>query len=361
MLHIEITGTYPQLKINCCGQNADDLPCNSPFFTEAITKMASFTKYAKGYRVQIAIKGVRESASFRTKREAEAWAGARETEIREQAKLKPKDRHTLLDAMRKYGEEVSNKNRGHRWELVRLKAFEKQLPVAMRIGDVSSDVLSVWRDKRLAEVSRGSVLRDISLLSAVFESARLEWRWIDVNPLRDMRKPKSPDHRYILITRPQIKGMCRIMGYRNGACKSASHAAAVAFLVALRTGMRAGELCGLTWNRVHAGYCALPITKTVPRDVPLSPKAQRLIESMRGWDSELVFGLKAQTLDALFRRYRARANLEGFTFHDSRHTAATWISQKLAVLDLCKMFGWSDPKQALVYYNPHAKDIAKRL
>ena len=63
----------------------------------------------------------------------------------------------------------------------------------------------------------------------------------------------------------------------------------------------------------------------------------------------------------MFRKYRIRAGLSGFVLHDSRHTAATWIAQKLHVLDLCKMFGWSNPKRAMVYYNPAAGDIAKRL
>lgn len=52
-------------------------------------------------------------------------------------------------------------------------------------------------------------------------------------------------------------------------------------------------------------------TKPRPRNVPLEPKAKRIIDSMVGWDSVLVFGLAAQTLDALFRRYRDRAGLSG--------------------------------------------------
>ena len=42
-------------------------------------------------------------------------------------------------------------------------------------------------------------------------------------------------------------------------------------------------------------------------------------------------------------------------------TAATWMARKLEVLDLCKTFGWSNPKMAMVYYNPTAEDIADLL
>lgn len=71
--------------------------------------------------------------------------------------------------------------------------------------------------------------------------------------------------------------------------------------------------------------------------------------------------MSAQSLDANFRKYRARAGLSGFTFHDTRHTAATMLSHKVDVLTLCKIFGWSNTSQALTYYNPTASDIARRL
>lgn len=320
------------------------------------------------------VKGVRDSATRRTKREAEAWAASRETELRSDALKSPGERHTLADAMRKYAEEVSPTKRGGRWEVIRLDALARDtnLPCSeLIVGKVNTTHIAIWRDARLRVVKPNTVLREMGLLSAVFETARREWRWIAVNPIRDVRKPSKPAHRKVVITRKQVLLMLNEMGYSpHKPVRSVSQAVAVCFLLALRTGMRAGELCGLTWDKVHHGYCALPKTKTVPRDVPLTSKAMMLIERMRGWDDVLVFGLKAQTLDALFRKYRVQAGLEGFTFHDSRHTAATWIAGRMrshgipaqqAVFDLCKMFGWSNVNQALVYYNPSAADIAKRI
>lgn len=40
-----------------------------------------------------------------------------------------------------------------------------------------------------------------------------------------------------------------------------------------------------------------------------------------------------------------------------------WIgrSGKLQLLELCKMFGWSDPKMAMIYFNPSADDLANKL
>lgn len=140
-----------------------------------------------------------------------------------------------------------------------------------------------------------------------------------------------------------------------------TEAAARAMLFAIRTGLRAGELCGITPLDVSP-HSVLVNGKTGLRDVPLSRQAVRVLRGMQGWDEpESVFGLRTPTLDALFRKLRVRAGLSGFTFHDSRHTAATMLARKLEVLDLCKMFGWTSTTRALTYYNPTARDIAKRL
>ena len=74
-----------------------------------------------------------------------------------------------------------------------------------------------------------------------------------------------------------------------------------------------------------------------------------------------MFGLRAQTLDAMFRKYRGRAGLEGFTFHDARHTAATRLAPMVDVLTLCKIFGWSSATRALTYFNPTGRQLAMLL
>ena len=328
--------------------------------------MASIQKLnnQKGYRVQIKILGVRESKVFTTRREASEWAAAREIFIRQESETPPHNKFTLRDAMRKYANEIAPTHRGTRWERIRLAAFERRdLPLDLLIGSIDASHIALFRDSRLHSVKPGSILRELNLLSSVFEAARLEWRWIDKNPCRDIRRPSAPRHRDRTLHWREIKALLSILDYKSQCTpKSYKQVVAICLLTALRTGMRAGELCGLSWDKVHADYVHLPMTKnSKPRDVPLSKKAKKYIELMQGWDDTSVFGLRTQTLSALFRKYRAKADLDGFTWHDTRHTAATMLSKKLDVLDLCKMFGWSDPKMAMVYYNPHVSTIAALL
>jgi len=327
--------------------------------------MSSIQPTAKGYRAQVAIKGQRDSATFPTKREAQQWAAKREIELRVEASGLGTTK-TLGDALRRYGEEVSPTRKGEQKELLRLAAFERSvLPCKLRLHQVQSDHIAVWRDVRLAEVSPASVLRDVSLLSAVFEAARRDWKWITKNPVSDMRKPPKPAHRERTIKWGEIKRVLRALDYHPGQpAKSITQSVGLCFIAALRTGMRAGELARLEWVRVHAKHAHLDVTKSgVARDVPLSVKARKVLAQARGFDPVLVFGVQSATLDVLFRRARLRAGLEGFTFHDARHTAATWIgsSGQLELLEMCKMFGWRDPKHALIYFNPTVGDLADKL
>jgi integrase len=128
--------------------------------------------------------------------------------------------------------------------------------------------------------------------------------------------------------------------------------------------MRAGELCAIRWPDVKADHVVLHVSKTgAGRHVPVSAVGLRILKRMKGWDSETVFGLKPQTLDANFRKYRDRAGLKGFTFHDSRHTAATRVAllPNMTLLMLCKIFGWKNPKQAMTYFNPTTRQMAALL
>lgn len=136
-----------------------------------------------------------------------------------------------------------------------------------------------------------------------------------------------------------------------------SNSVAHCFLLALSTGMRAGELCAIKWDYMKKDYVVLHKPKTGPgRVVSLSPMGLRILERTRGWDAEYAFGMKSEPFDANLRKYRERAGLEGFTFHDTCYTATTRLVVKPSIkrLILCEIFGWKQTKTTLTYFNPTA-------
>lgn len=342
--------------------------------------MGTVRKVGEKWRAEVCVGGRRTSKRFDRKNEAMRWIVETEAEIVKVGQGGVV--RTLRDAVRRYAAEESPLRRGARWELVRLAAFEtplhQTLPLDKPVAAIVPEDLAIWRDARSKVVAPGTVLRDMNLIASVFETARRNWRWCPLNPARDVRKPPEPKHREVTINKQQIKAVAKALGYQPGErVGSVSGSVAVAFLVALRTGMRAGEICALTWADVDidargTGVAKLRTSKTGKgRDVPLTAKAVRLINAAQGWDPVSVFALKPHTLDALFRRAKARSGLEkAFVFHDARHTAATWMAGRMksngapaqqALLDLCKIFGWTKIDRALTYYNPSATDIAARM
>lgn len=319
--------------------------------------------------IQIKVGGVRDSASFATKREAELWAARRKLELTAQAKGMAGEIKTLRDAMRRFAEEVAPTHKGGHWESVRLAAMEQQLPVTLPLNKLTPAHFDAWKQERLRHVAPSTVTREMNLLSSVLSYARRDWQWMDGSPLADVRRPKEPKHRERVITWSETKIMLRQLGYRPGVRPvSLTQMVAYVFLIALRTGMRSSEITGLRWEHVHDRWVSLPDTKNdEARDVPISAKTRRLFDRLRGVDEEQVVLVSANTRDTLFRRARDQAGLEGFRFHDARHTAATRVGRtvgqpgKLSFPEFCKVFGWRDPKHALIYVNPTAAQLADKL
>jgi len=342
--------------------------------------MASFkkdqTKDGTVWRVQIAILGRRESATHSTKAEAVAWAAERETEIRKMVKTGVNTDKTLQDAFDNYIATVSVHKRGRRWEEIRLRAIAEHVvdgaPLGqMKLSKITSDTLGRWRDMRLTgtkekefsdKVSGATVIREMNTLSHVFSTAQREWKWIAESPTTAVRRPKNSAPRDRLISDDEIERQCFALGY-DGAARTKSQCVAAAFLFAIETAMRAGEICALEPSWIKGRVVHLPASATkngTARDVPLSPAAMQILKNLPTNDGP-CFGISTATLDALFRKAKAKALIENMTFHDARHLAITRLAKKLNVLELARMVGHRNLNELQTYYNESAMEMAKKL
>ena len=329
--------------------------------------MASIIKRGDRWlaRLRVAVvDGGPKAQSFSSKALAKQWAIEREAAQSNQKQdvLVPQ---SLEEALNRYIKEVCPKKAGCKWETNRLEALKTQLPIKKLITEINEPILAAWRDKRLKAVSAGTVLREISLLSAFFSQCRLrEWGYLERNPLAEVSKPPEPEGRDHLYTWSELRVLLREMKNEEARGVGMARRIRFAFLFAMRTGMRTGELCKLTPAMVRKDHLALParITKTrVARLVPLSNRAQRILKDARVESESVWFGLKAGTKDAMFRDFKGDCGLDDVQFHDTRHWAATHLARKLNPFELCKMFGWKDMSQALVYYNEHVEVTARKL
>ena len=329
--------------------------------------MASILPHRDGYRVQVYVGGQRQSKVCATRREAAQWALEREAELSGR-KLPDK---TLRDALRRYASELDDERGGARWERIRLAAFERDPLALRRLAALGPDDFSAWRDARLrtqaqrrqTTVAPATVAREMNLLRSVLETARKEWRWLRTNPMADVSWPKSPKGRARRITPEEEADLTAALGVATLRADTATQRVGLAFLLALETAMRSGEILALTWPNVHLAdqYVHLPRTKNGDaRDVPLSKRAVEILRALPlGFGP--VFQLDAAARDALWRKARAKTPHRDVHFHDSRAEAIWRLSKKLDVLELARVIGHRDINSLLIYYRASASAMARKL
>lgn len=323
--------------------------------------MGTVARRGDSWRAQVFKRGIRDSGTFATRQQAVDWIIQREAQIQ---LLHDPDGKT-------FGEAVAKRQAMpgvSKWDRLRLDKFPKDW-YDKPMSAITADVIAEWRDERLKQVKPGTVLRERTLLKGLFTVARKEWKWVTENPVPDVKAPRAPEPRRRRILDAERDAMLEGLGYKDKV-ESIRHEVAVAFLIALETGMRAGEILALLPEDVKGSVAHVRKSKTGPaRDVALSKRAQalfkalakkKLLHTVKKSDGRL-FHIDGPTLDTTFRRVRKAQKLVGFTFHDTRATAITRLSKKLDVRQLARMVGHSDLSSLLFYFAEPADEIAELL
>jgi integrase len=327
--------------------------------------MASIRKRGDRWQAEVVKGALRTAKTFRQKKSAEAWARQIETDI-ENGLLGKTPNKTFGDLLDRYQREVSPGKRGALFEHHRINAVLRDPIAQIKLADLSRADFAAWRDRRLQSIADSSVRREWTILRSAVTTAINDWGWLSTNPMQGVRLPPPGKPRTRIFQESEISLILHALGYHEPP-STVSARVGTALLFALETAMRAGEICSLEWDQVDTRRRIAHLLKTKngdQREVPLSPEACRLIETLRPETgaSRLVFGgLTGNSIDALFRKARGRAGVEGVRFHDSRATAITRLSKVLDVLSLARMVGHRDIRQLMTYYRESAEDIAKRL
>jgi integrase len=259
-----------------------------------------------------------------------------------------------------------------------------------RLNQIQAKDIADWRELRLTQVKPVSVDREFSAVSSVFKRAQKVWLVpIAGNPARETTRPE-----YKKVSRKtgkgwkpdQIDAVCNILSYKEGVypesakfltgdsfgrntgyrtCKPAF--IAYAFLVALETAMRQGEIASLTvadFDR-EGGYVHLHKTKNGDsRLVALNEKAYDLIALLcDGFPPEhKIFKYCGGAICCYFIKARKAANIHGLTFHDTRHVAITRMVPMFSnVLQLAAHTGHRSLQSLEGYYTPDIQTIRSKL
>lgn len=335
--------------------------------------MASIKKRGNSWYVEIDKLGVRKTASFPTHRLATNWGATTEAEIIAGKRGEVPPNKTFGDLLQKYHDDISPTKRGSRPEQIRIKKFLKDPLAEVKLTELNATHFAAWRDRRLKVVSPGTVLREWNTMSNACKVARGEWHWMKDSPLKDVAKPKKPPPRTRRPSAEETKKILFSTGYRNDIdLKTATSRVGAAYLFAMESALRAGEICALRESEIFFDEGYLRVTGIEPgarkntaavRNVPLTAEALRILKQVLRTTSgkEFVFDVSIANLDALYRKAKNRMEIEDLTFHDTRHEAITRLARKYEVLDLAILVGHTNLDELRTYYNPTIKELVGRL
>src|SRR5437763_6675195 len=236
--------------------------------------MATIEKRGQFWRVKNRRTGLpAQTRTFDRETDAQQWARSVESDIDKGIVVdrRPAARTSLAEILERYRREVTPTKRGAVDENLRLKAMAQRPFARIRMSTLTSSHLATYRDERLKAVSGATVNREFTVLSHAIDTARREWDvYLPTNPCTLVRRPpqgRPRDRRLQGDEEQRLLAACR--GARN---KWLAHCVALA----IETGMRRGELLGLSGDNVdlERRTAFLPVTKNgESRGVPLSTRA----------------------------------------------------------------------------------------
>lgn len=333
-------------------------------------KLPKPRKRGDAYRIEIMLDGKRHSCTRDTARECEQWAALKLLELKSgkvQEDAGVKQHYPFKQLFEKYYQEHGRYKKSKTWIYGQLKNFDQKFGglAEMSIHDITPKHLTAWRNKRSTEVSPNTVLKELSLYSAIFSYAQKELFLIHDNPWMSISKPRKPKARNRRISDDEVNILLKSFGYTEGEQPVLpQHYVAWAFLFALETAMRRGEILSIKRVHVFEKYVHLPMTKNgEERNVPLTKRARELLKLIPVENNKLV-PQSENAFRLMWERTKNKVGLDDIHFHDTRHEAITRLvnQQKLPVEILAKMTGHKTIKVLVnTYYNPDVDDIADML
>lgn len=303
--------------------------------------------------------------TFETKKEAMAWASMIEAEMARGVFVSRAEAEntTLAELLDRYAREVTPSKKGAKKELQRLRQLRAD-PLGLRIvASIRGVDIAAFRDRRLKDVKPSTVIRDLNLLSHVFNIAMKEWNIaLASNPVAQVRRPKvtASSRRDRRLGPGEEQRLLRSCQQDPGPWLKA------AVELAIETGMRRGELVRLRWDDVDLRIPSVRIRDSKNgegRVVPLSARAVSVLKRLPSSINGRVFQFaSADALTMAFRRACARAGLKDLRFHDLRHEATSRFFEKgLNPMQVSAITGHRSPAMLQRYTHLRAEDLAKLL
>lgn len=310
-------------------------------------------------RFQLAGREIRVSSGTSDRREAEQLEEELRRRYWRQIKLGEKH-YTWDDAVDRCKAEDSDKRSWERTEraLARLSRLLSGAP----LREITRDNILRIREIRRRQVSASTVNRELAVLRFVMNRCVTDWDMLESAPKVPLFRIERQEPRW--ATREQVHALLGQLP---------SHLRDMAIL-ACATGLRRSNITGLEWARVDLmrATAFIPATQAKGKRsivVPLNADALAVLERWKGKHDRYVFVFRkrAPIKQVSTRKWRnacKAVGLDGFRFHDLRHTWASWqVQAETPLSHLQELGGWASFSmvQRYAHLSPgHLKQYADR-
>ena len=311
--------------------------------------MATFRKRNGKWQAIVRQKNIgTASRSFIKKTQAIKWALEQEERIERGVfgSIEPSE-VTLGELLNRYSQQITPAKRGAETEQRRLNRLINDSISDYFIEQLTSQALAIFRDRRLLDGQRACEY-DLILIRHCLKVAMSEWGlMLSVNPVDQIKKPPSPKARERRLNDGEYERL-------EAASKLTQNAHIWPIVVfAIESGMRRGEILGLTWDNIDLKRrtAFLPLTKNgSSREAPLSTKAVCVLQQQRTRTGISPFPVNSNAFRLAWDRLRGRAGLNDLRFHDLRHEAISrFFEMKLTIPEVALISGHKDVKMLFRY------------
>ncbi|MEO1944708.1 MAG: site-specific integrase [Candidatus Thioglobus sp.] len=210
-----------------------------------------------------------------------------------------------------------------------------------KIVDISTSDISDGINKLPSTLSNATKNRYKAVVSVVFSYACRQYG-LAQNPVKNIRSlPENNARIRFLLNdeRSRLFEACRSSQWRK---------LYLLVLLAITTGARRGELLSLEWNDIDFDRNLAHIKTTKngePKVLPLTEDVMIELEKFKAQEPVLVFNSEIVTdkpfcFNNQWKRVLKEAEIEGFRFHDLRHTCASYLAQSGAsLLEIADVLG----------------------
>ena len=319
-------------------------------------------KHRNKWQCHIRYKGMRIAESFTKKSAALRWGNKTQTQL-EEGSFKNRDKlykMKLRDLLNLYESKYKDKYKSSSFSFA-IRVINRSLIGACHLAHLDGVRLSNFRDTMLQTRSSSTVRKYLLLISRAITIGIKELGIpFDHNPVSMVNLPVDPIHRDRVLSKSEKEQLL-------DACMDSTYYYMSSIVeLAIETLCRRGEIFNLNYKDcdLNTGEALVRWTKNgKPRKIGLSTRAIEIIRSLPRTVDGRLFNIKSTSgFEKRFRAVVRKAGILDFSFHDLRHTGATYLAEKgWTTLELMQQGGWSSADMVARYANIGAKHLAKRL